>query len=484
MRKINNNNNDYIKNHNYDIDNLRDYQTKFINNIANSYKWNHKAVCGVMPCGAGKTVVMAWIIKHANLKGNTVLFIVHRKELISQAAHTFKNYGIDFSVINKSKNQIDLNHKTILCSVQTLSLNLKLIPKNMIKMIIIDECHHAKSNQYMKVLKNYPKASILGLTATPARLDGSCLGDIFDDLIVGVNAKKLISNHFLTEYDYYMPKSKINFNNIRTAYGDFVKSDIDEECNKPQIIGDIISNYIKYANGRNAILYAASVNQSLNIVEQFKAQGYSAAHIDAKTNEKEREKLVDDFRKGKINILSNVDLFGEGFDVPCCDCVILCRPTLSLTLFIQQSMRCMRIDNNNKNKKGIIIDHVANVTRFGLPDRTREWTLDPQIAKKIKQRESKEVKSRTCEKCHTVFISKNNSTKCPKCGFINKLTGKEIEQIEGELIKIQEIQTKENKKSELKQCHTKTALEDYARKYHYKYAWVYVQCKLRNISMH
>ena len=176
-------------------------------------------------------------------------------------------------------------------------------------------------------------------------------------------------------------------------------------------------------------------------------------------------------------------MFGEGFDVPSCDCVILCRPTMSLTLFIQQSMRCMRIDNNNKNKKGIIIDHVSNVTRFGLPDRKIKWTLDKKEAKKIKKEESKKtIKYRKCEKCKRIFYN-NKNTLCPYCGHINVLTKKEIEQIDGELEKITEIKLKQDKKNELKKCHTKNDLIIYAKKYNYKFAWVYIQCKLRKIPM-
>ncbi|MBQ1617710.1 MAG: helicase, partial [Ruminococcus sp.] len=230
--------------------------------------------------------------------------------------------------------------------------------------------------------------------------------------------------------------------------------------------------------GKQAICYCTSVKHSQEMAKQFNDAGIDAAHLDGETPKPERERIVEAFLEGRIDILCNVDLISEGFDVPDCECAILLRPTQSLTLYIQQSMRCMRY---KPGKRAIIIDHVGNYARFGLPDQDREWTLE---GKKRRGRQDNEesLNVRQCPKCFCTFASLDDSGKpvriCPQCGFeFPKKERKEIEQEQdAEIVKIEgftlDLQTPDD-------CVSYKELLQYAKKRGYKPGWVYYQAKKR-----
>ena len=179
------------------------------------------------------------------------------------------------------------------------------------------------------------------------------------------------------------------------------------------IFGDVVAHYQSLAPGEKAICYAHSIEASLEVAKEFLEKGISAEHIDAKTSKQDRERIIEDFRSGNLQILTNVDLIGEGFDVPDCSTVILLRPTQSLSLYIQQSMRGMRYQ---PGKKATIIDHVGNVHRFGLPDAERSWSLDSASPKMTA------VPIKTCSCCFTVYQA--NIRRCPSCGYIQPILEK------------------------------------------------------------
>lgn len=324
---------------------LRDYQESLKNKTRQAFM-KYKRVILLAPCGAGKTVIASSIMKDSVSKGKKVWFIVHRKELLDQAKNTLKRYGIPEDNIQ-------------VYMVQTLANKLDKI-EEIPDMIIFDECQHATSNTYLRIIKKFPDAFILGLSATPTRLQGKPLGDIFETIVQEISAKKLIEMGYLAQYNYYAPELKINLSNVKTKMGDYDKDGLDKEMAKPTIYGDIIKNYKKLADNKKTIIYCHSIAYSKEIETLFKEHGYSIKHFDGKTPKDERDKIIEDFRNDKIKILTNVDLIGEGFDVPDCECVLLLRPTQSLCLYIQSSTRCLR---PNGDKKAIIIDYVNNIQR-------------------------------------------------------------------------------------------------------------------------
>ena len=306
-------------------------------------------------------------------KGNRVLFLVHRKELVDQIVRTFIEWGVDMEYCTVGM-------------VQTITRRAhKMQPPSL---IITDENHHSLAASYRRIYEAFPKAYRVGVTATPVRLNGDGLGDVNDRLVIGVSAKWLIENHFLAPYDYFAP-SVADLTGLHVKQGEYVASEIESRLMSSAIYGDVIANYKSLGKGEKAICYCASVKHSKAVAEAFSKAGIPAVHLDGETPKPERNRIITDFRAGKIRVLCNVDLISEGFDVPDCGCAILLRPTKSLTLYIQQSMRCMRY---LPDKRAVIIDHVGNYARFGMPDDDREWSLEKKDRTKKAPREQNEVK--------------------------------------------------------------------------------------------
>lgn len=386
---------------------LRPYQQKFIDDVRKAF-FNNKHVVGVAPCGAGKTIMTGWMIRQALLRGKRSIFFVHRQELIKQTSETFKLLGIEHGIICAGVPE-QLSLPVQIASVQTLARRLDKIPTP--DFLICDECHHILANTYKKIIDKWHDAFLLGVTATPQRMGGVNLGDIFSSMVLAPDVSQLIKLGNLTDFIYYAPDTRIDLSGVRSRFGDFVNSDLSFVMNDNRIIGNIVDHYKKIVGGKSAICYCVNVAHSQSVANSFIKFGVPAAHIDGDTPHAIRESLVNDFRIGKINVLCNAELFSEGFDVPNMQAVILARPTKSLTLFIQQAMRPMRPDSNLPNKRAVIIDHVQNYKRFGLPDYPRDWSLDMNPTKKIQG----EPPVKKCPQCGLVVPI--SARFCPQCDF-------------------------------------------------------------------
>ena len=369
---------------------LRPYQRKFIDDIREQMQQGHRRVCGVAPCGSGKTIMTGWMAKEVAENDKRVLFMVHRQELIEQTSKTFYDLEIDHGIIAAGI-QPDYDLPVQVASVQTLVRRLDKVPPP--DLLICDECHHILASNYMKIIDKW-HPWLLGVTATPERLGGVTLNDVFSSMVIGPSVGSLIKKKNLTNFKYFAPKSSFDTSKLRSKFGEFRSDDMLDLMDRQEIIGDVIKSYQKYADGKQTIVYCVNVEHSKHTANLFNQSGIVAAHVDGETQKTERREIIEAFRYGDIQVLCNAELFGEGFDVPNCDCVILTRPTQSLTLFIQQSMRCMRPNPNNPNKVAIIIDHVENVKRFGLPDEDRQWSLYPNDTK-----DSQAAPTKHCDKC-------------------------------------------------------------------------------------
>ena len=378
--------------------NLRSYQTDLISRIAADFSSGIQRVCAVAPCGAGKTVVVGWMAGKTALVNKRVLFLVHRRELIDQSDRTFTAMNIRHGIISAGV-PADYESSVQIGSVQTVARRLSRIPSP--DFIIIDEAHHATAGTWKKIMEAFPQAMTLGVTATPARLDGKGLGDIFQSLVMGPSVDELIQWGNLSKYNYYAPPSKADIKSVRIQFGDYVKSELERAVDDDALVGDIVANYQKLADGRQTVCYCVSRKHSEHTAAKFRAAGISAAHVDGETHKAERDRIISDFRRKKLRVLCNVDLLGEGFDVPGMEAVILARPTASLTLFIQQSMRPLRPDPDNPSKVAVIIDHVGNCFRHGLPNALQEWTLDS----KPKKKRIREISMHQCPKCYQVWMT-------------------------------------------------------------------------------
>lgn len=394
---------------------LYPYQETIVQKVRQSYANGYRAPCVVAPCGAGKSIIIAEIARKTTKKGNRVLFLVHRRELIDQIMATFNFVGVNLKLVEFGM-------------VQTIVRKLDKIDKP--QLIITDENHHGLAKSYRKIYDYFSDVPKLGFTATPVRLNGSGLGDINDKLIEEVDAKWLIENGYLSPYKYYAPKliddDKLKLNSLR----EFSSTSMDSALSDKKIYGDAIRHYKQLAEGEQAIVYCHSIAFSERLAEQFNAHGVAAAHIDGKTKKADRDDIIQKFRDQEIKVLTNVDLIGEGFDVPDCSTVIMLRPTESLSLFIQQSMRGMRY---KAGKLSIIIDHVDNVRRHGLPDTDRTWSLEGRK----KTAKENTVIVRECVNCYAVFPG--GMIICPECGHEHEVEREETEYEVDETAVLEEV---------------------------------------------
>ena len=444
--------------------NLRSYQTDLISRIAADFSSGIQRVCAVAPCGAGKTVLV----------NKRVLFLVHRRELIDQSDRTFTAMNIRHGIISAGV-PADYESSVQIGSVQTVARRLSRIPSP--DFIIIDEAHHATAGTWKKIMEAFPQAMTLGVTATPARLDGKGLGDIFQSLVMGPSVDELIQWGNLSKYNYYAPPSKADIKSVRIQFGDYVKSELERAVDDDALVGDIVANYQKLADGRQTVCYCVSRKHSEHTAAKFRAAGISAAHVDGETHKAERDRIISDFRRKKLRVLCNVDLLGEGFDVPGMEAVILARPTASLTLFIQQSMRPLRPDPDNPSKVAVIIDHVGNCFRHGLPNALQEWTLDS----KPKKKRIREISMHQCPKCYQVWMTAQRT--CPYCGYVPPVAEREVKEEAGTLAKIDslELLEKKRKRQEVGRARSRQDLEDIALRRGYKFGWVRKMMEIKGI---
>lgn len=442
--------------------NLRPYQTDIVSRTRRALS-NSRSALVVLGCGGGKSVIAGTIAKMATDKSNRVLFLVHRQELCQQIAQTFNACGVNSD----------------LCSIEMVQ-SLARHPERIKApaLVIVDECHHAQAAGYQKVLDACGKAYRIGFTATPERLDGKKISEVFRERVDGPSVSWLINNKFLSPYAAYNYPD-VDTSNLRKRAGEFRREDVAQAMGKFQY-GHAVKNWLNIAKGKKTIVYNHSILAALNTAEAYRAAGISAAEIDGATPKAEREKIVSEFRAGKIMVLCNVDLFGEGFDVPDCECVQLLRPTASFTVFVQQSMRSMRY---KEGKTAIILDHTGNIERFGVPTC---WKA-PASRKKKKAMEFPTAK--TCNNCFAVYEVNSPAEyrkPCPCCGFVavaeheadeRTVLDVDLQAIAGG------VPSLSNVIESVEDCKTFEDLEQYQKQQGYKRGWVFYQAKFRHIRI-
>lgn len=439
---------------------LRGYQQDLSDGIKNSILRGNKNILAVSPAGSGKTVIMADIAKNATDKGNRVLFIVHRIEIVRQVKQTFRDYGVDMDLC-----QIDM--------IQTVTRRLDTTTEPVI--ILVDEAHHSLAMTYQRIFKHFDKSFTIGFTATPELLSGKGLGAFYDDMVIGKSVSWLIENGNLAPFKYYSVNMLDDSQLGNTQMGDYTSSDIDE-ATKGVIYGDVIEHYKELADNTKTLVYTHSVQASKDVAEEFRLNGYNAKSVDGQTPEREREQAMQDFLDGELTILTNAELFGEGVNIPDCETVILLRPTASLSLHVQQSMRPMRYQ---EGKVATIIDHVGNVHRHGLPTTVHDWSLEDREVKSQQEQREDTIPVKECVECFGVIES--TATECPLCGHEFEVEENELEQIDVELEEIDEVSFTvdyERQRWASKDINELETVEDhlkYAEARGYKKSWVKFQ---------
>ena len=420
---------------------------------------------------------MAEIAKSATDKGNRVLFVVHRRELVEQIKQTFTKWGVDMNLC-----QVGM--------VQTISNKVRNGKIQTPKMILVDECHHAIAKTYQRIFSKFHSANVIGFTATPARLGRKQLDEVFDDLILGPEIDWLIKNHFLAPYKYYSTDNIFATSELKvSSTGDYSFSSM-EAAGKSIIYGNVVDNYRKFADGTKTIVYTYNVESSKQVANEFLKAGYTAEQVDGKTEDDIRQQAMENFRTGKTMILTNASIYGEGIDVPDCETVMMIRPTKSLSLFIQSAMRAMRY---KAGKTATIIDMVENWKEHQLPDTKRKWSITSKPENNVQAEDIIQ-----CDNCLAIVnreecdSSKNGKLICPECGepIHNAHQNNGPEHADAEFIEITPEKITLNFKAinkggywqELHAAKTRDDLVKIQQEHGYKPGWVWYQMKQKNIT--
>ncbi len=361
------------------------------------------------PTGGGKTVMGSKIIQnHLSINPkNVARFMCHRDFLLDQTSKTFDSYGMLHSYIVSKGRRYNPYVNLHVAMVQTVKSRLaKYFAPSL---CMWDECQHIAAKQWSSVLEAWENSTHIGLSATPIRLDGKGLDAYFDDIVLGPSVAHLIEIEALSDYTYYAPTAP-DLSKIGKVAGDYKKNEVDAEMHKPAIFGDMVRHYALKGRGKRAVYFCTSIRNSMELCEAMGQQGFRFIHLDGDHSSVERENACKALARGDIDGLSNVDLFGEGFDLEAqagmpvtIDLVGLGRPTKSLSLSRQQVGRGLR----RKPYPAIILDHANHLKEHGLPDDEVEWSLAGA--------EKKECPTMQCPHCGAA--SRISEILCKTCGY-------------------------------------------------------------------
>lgn len=431
----------------------RQYQLDLKDGIYRSWQSGNRNTIAVSPTGSGKTKLMGMIARELTRPG---VAIAHRKELVGQISGAMAELGVRHNIIAPEgtvrnciarhieltgRSHYDRRAKFTVSAANTLVSRADSLKQwaSEVGFWFVDESHHLLANNlWGKCVGLFPNAYGLGVTATPVRADRKSLhidqGGVFSDMVLGPTMRDLINEGALCDYRIFAPPASIDRASLDVgATGDFTGPSMRAAAHKSKIVGDIVGHYRKLVSGKRAICFVVDVEQAVEMAQAFRDAGYRAEAVSANTPEAIREQIIAKFAAGKLDILCNVDLFGEGFDVPAVEVVIMGRPTESYGLYVQQFGRALRVLTGKLH--GIIIDHVGNVKRHGLPDAPRVWTLFNEERGKRAQRDPDAIPVTACPSCFMAYEAFH--PKCPFCGHKPEPAGRSLpEQVDGDLVEL------------------------------------------------
>lgn len=418
------------------IPTLRPYQEKLVKDTYQQWDAGKQFVAMVSATGSGKSMTLTAIVAKERDRGQYVLVLAHRQELITQLSDTMGRMEIRHQVIAANKvvrfaakqsmenhgvNYVDPNARVMVASVQSMrEAKIADLAKLGNKLTVVqDEFHHAtkKSKTWGGVLTPLLNAGARGLgpTATPCRADGQGLSretDGYADVIVeGPSMRWLIDNGYLSQYKIYCPPTDLRLDNVETSKttGDYKEKELKAEIGRSHIVGDIVSHYLKICPGKRGITFTVGVDTAEEVAEEYRKRGVPAIALSGRNADEERVQAIRDLKSGKILQIVNDSLIGEGVDIPAVEVVSFARPTQSYALYAQMFGRALRPFEGKSH--AIIIDAVSNVMRHGLPDAPREWSLDRRERRTGKSEPST---VRVCTACAAVYERFRDA--CPDCG--------------------------------------------------------------------
>lgn len=474
---------------------LRDYQEDFVHKVRAAFREQMRAVLLVAATGAGKTVVFSYIAKSAAGKGSRVLILAHRDTLIKQASRKLTENGVQHGIIMAG---FTPNPRRLVqvASVQTLVRRLEKMKAAGVEfdLIVVDEAHLSAAASYMKVFETWPKARVLGVTGSPIRLDGKGLGRgqgaIYDVIVQGIGIRDLIEQGYLVRPVYYASKERVDLSGVKKVGGDFDNAALAEVMDKPVITGSAIEHYRKICPGVPAVAWCANVAHARHVADQFNAAGIPARALSGEDDTAERDRALADLSSGVIKVITFAMLLVEGVDCPAIGAVILLRPTMSLSSYLQTIGRGLRpvyapgmplgtvaerlaaIDAGPKGRVCYVLDHAGLVFRHGFAHDDREWSLDGETKGKGKKKEAEKLAPvAQCPKCYLVH---DPAPVCPKCGHTYESKARQINEKDGELTEVTEeaaARLKFERKREVASAATLEELEKIAAQRGYSKGW-------------
>jgi DNA repair protein RadD len=399
----------------------RAYQTEAVRKLPALLR-KHGRVVAVSPTASGKTVIGVMLIVE-KYRRKRVLWLAHRIELIKQAHDRLAKDGVPAKDLGVLSGPLKRNEgaRVLVASIDTVRA------RDMagFDLIVVDECHRIEAKSYQTVLDSMPDTPVLGLTATPWRLDGKPLGDTFRHMLVVAGQTELIADGYLMRpISYGVPREKARAMVAGiSSNGDYAVKALGQAMKKNRLMGDVVSECARLAPGEKTLVFAVNRDHGKALAARFKKSKRPTAYLDGETPAVVRALMIEALKSGALEVIVNVDVLTEGFDAPPVKCVVMARPTKSLTRFLQYVGRAAR---PYKRKRPIIIDHAGNRWRHGLPEQEREWSLEgyPTLV-------ASDSPARICPACMAMIHT--SATVCPECGAELPKTVKEIRETKATL---------------------------------------------------
>jgi DNA repair protein RadD len=402
---------------------LRDYQNDVIEKCEQQIAAGVKRICIVAPTGSGKTVIAAEMIRRAQAADRHVLVLAHTREIVSQTSDKLRSAGLPHGIIAAELTRGPY-YQVQVASVQTFwsrIMRTKRMDAPAADFLFVDECHHIRARTWTEIVAQYPGIPLIGLTATPCRGDGRGLGgEVFDVIVECPQVPELIQAGYLVGTKTFAPPPP-DLKGVKVRAGDYVAKYLGERMNTTALVGDIVTHWLRHANGKTTIVFAVDVAHSIHIAGEFVRAGINAEHVDGSTPKKERDAILKRLADGTTTLVSNCMVLTEGFDLPDIQCLVLARPTRQMGLYRQMIGRGLR-PAPDKDKL-IVLDHAGAIYTHGPVEDEIEWTLQPDKRAINKFHDAKRIRDTDgtftsrlvdCLSCGAKRISGNA---CAHCGF-------------------------------------------------------------------
>ena len=415
---------------------LRPYQRDVIAKTAAEIQAGKRRPLLVAPTGAGKTVIAAEIGAGAVQAGARALFLVHRRELVKQASAKLHALGLDHGIIAAGF-PTRPDEPVQIASIQTLharAVRSSRMELPTAEVIVVDEAHHATARTWERLLSAYPDAVIIGLTATPCRADGRGLGGMFQTLIECPQVADLIEAGFLVPTRVYAPSAP-DLTGVRVRAGDYVEAQLAERMDVPKLVGDIVTHWHRLADRRRTVVFAVNVEHSVHLRNEFQRSGVVAEHLDGSTPAAERDTILARLAKGTTEVVCNVGVLTEGWDLPEIGCVIVARPTKSFGLYRQMVGRGLRPADGKDHV--LVLDHAGVTLVHGRVEERIDWALSPDSkAARASQASGGAQKPRELAACPACAAVRWQGDPCTACGWQPRRAASPVDVVDGDLVEI------------------------------------------------